>query len=264
MRWQNAQLNTSLAQTRTRAIRPRRKRARRRPRCGSGSRSWRAAARSDAPNGAPARAAGGERATDCGRRQRGGRGGSAAHRDAREPAARRTGEGEHRRDLAQGPRRAGERQGAAAGVAGARRDWPASRRPGGRARRVAHPARGRRRRLEERSGQRAARKRGRRAARSGGHGHRVARENLIAVENQIRELNEAWGRSRPAGGPWKPILRSAGRARPLRKLADDGGRAARRRVANVAAAAAPSPGRSPGTRRCRSRPDQIGQRDPPG
>ena len=35
----------------------------------------------------------------------------------------------------------------------------------------------------------------------------AARENLIAVENQIRELNEALGAIGPGVACWKPILR---------------------------------------------------------
>ena len=75
----------------------------------------------------------------------------------------------------------------------------------------------------------------------------AARQNLIAVENQIRELNEALGALGPAGGPLEtdPALLAESGAPPERNQADGGGRAAAAPVANVAAVAPtqdPQPG----------------------
>jgi outer membrane protein OmpA-like peptidoglycan-associated protein/predicted nucleic acid-binding Zn-ribbon protein len=75
----------------------------------------------------------------------------------------------------------------------------------------------------------------------------AARQNLIAVENQIRELNEALGALGPASGPLEtdPALLAESGAPPEHNQADGGGRAAAAPVANVAAVAPtqdPQPG----------------------
>ena len=77
----------------------------------------------------------------------------------------------------------------------------------------------------------------------------AARENLIAVENRIRELNEALGAIGPGGGPLEtdPALLAESGAPPERKQADGGERAAAAPVGNVAAVATPSPGAQPGS-----------------
>ena len=77
----------------------------------------------------------------------------------------------------------------------------------------------------------------------------AARENLIAVEDRIRELNEALGAIGPAGGPLEtdPALLAESGAPPEHKQAEDGGRATAPRVANVAAVTAPSQGAQPST-----------------
>jgi outer membrane protein OmpA-like peptidoglycan-associated protein/predicted nucleic acid-binding Zn-ribbon protein len=77
----------------------------------------------------------------------------------------------------------------------------------------------------------------------------AARENLIAVENQIRELNEALGAIGPGGGPLEtdPALLAESGAPPERNQADGGGRAAAVPVENAAPAATPSQGAQPGT-----------------
>jgi outer membrane protein OmpA-like peptidoglycan-associated protein len=76
----------------------------------------------------------------------------------------------------------------------------------------------------------------------------AARENLIAVENQIKELNEALGAIGPGGGPLEtdPALLTESGAPPERKQADDGARAAAAPVGNAPAGANPSPGAQPG------------------
>ena len=75
----------------------------------------------------------------------------------------------------------------------------------------------------------------------------AARENLIAVENQIRELNEALGAIGPGGGPLEtdPALLAESAAPPERKQADGGGAAAAP-VEKVPAAATPNQSPQPG------------------
>ena len=77
----------------------------------------------------------------------------------------------------------------------------------------------------------------------------AARENLIAVENRIRELNEALGVIGPAGGPLEtdPALLAESGAPPERKQADGGGRAAAAPVEKVPAAATPNQSPQPGS-----------------
>jgi outer membrane protein OmpA-like peptidoglycan-associated protein len=77
----------------------------------------------------------------------------------------------------------------------------------------------------------------------------AARENLIAVENRIRELNEALGAIGPTGGPLEtdPALLAESGASPERKQADGGGRAATAPVEKAAAAAAPNQSPQPGS-----------------
>jgi chemotaxis protein MotB len=77
----------------------------------------------------------------------------------------------------------------------------------------------------------------------------AARENLIAVEDRIRELNEALGAIGPTGGQLEtdPALLAESSASPERKQADGGGRAATAPVEKVAGAAAPNQSPQPGS-----------------
>ena len=76
----------------------------------------------------------------------------------------------------------------------------------------------------------------------------AARENLIAVENRIRELNEALGAIGPGGGPLEtdPALLAESAAPPERKQADGGGAAAAP-VEKVPAVATPNQSPQPGS-----------------
>ncbi len=77
----------------------------------------------------------------------------------------------------------------------------------------------------------------------------AARENLIAVENRIRELNEALGAIGPTGGPLEtdPALLKESAASPERKQAGGGARATAGAVETVPAAATPDQTPSPGS-----------------
>ena len=250
VRWQNAQLNTSLAQARTsgdqmeaeaRATQAALKKrieelegaaSRRAPKQRACARRWRPA------NNAVA-------AADSART----RSGSTAERAARQPAAGRTGKSERRR-------RSG---------AGCKESWraPSSRRGAERteadqrAAALEHERDELRTRLAD-LGAELRRSETTKAQlesevaelrEAAGAATDAARENLIAVENQIRELNEALGAIGPGGGPLEtdPALLTESGAPPERKQADGGARAAAAPVGNALAAATPSPGAQPGS-----------------
>ena len=247
VRWQNAQLNTSLAQARTSG-----------DQMEAEARATQTGLRKriEELRGLPSRRPPKRRA--CASRPRPAnnasrlptrrdRSGSTPERAAHQPAASRTGESERRRRSGEGAGRAGERQ--AARGAGASRDGSASRCPGARARRVAHPPCGRRRgarRSETSKAQLESEVAELREAADAATD--AARENLIAVEDRIRELNEALGAIGPGGGPLEtdPALLAESGAPPEHKQAEDGGRATAPSVANVAAVATPSQGAQPG------------------
>jgi outer membrane protein OmpA-like peptidoglycan-associated protein len=77
----------------------------------------------------------------------------------------------------------------------------------------------------------------------------VARQNLIAVENRIKELNEALGTLGPAAGPLEtdPALLTEPGTPAAREQTDGGRRAVAAPAENVAAVATPSPGPEPGS-----------------
>jgi chemotaxis protein MotB len=77
----------------------------------------------------------------------------------------------------------------------------------------------------------------------------AARQNLLAVENQIRQLNAALGAIAPAASPLEtdPALLAESGAHPEGRQAAGGARAAAAPVENVAAVAPPGQGPQPGS-----------------
>ena len=232
MRWQNAQLNTSLAQAR--AARDQLEAEAGRPRgvAAPGSRSSRRRRAGLGEAGAPARAARGQRAAADGRDRA--QADAAARLAEMRASAGRTGQG------APGERSASveeqlataKEQRAAARQEGAQR-WQGSAALEDERDELARPAGSRRPSREAANAQLEVEVAG--AARGGGQGDRRPRQNLLAVESQIKELNEALMAAAPAaGGAPGLILRPDWRRCAIRRLSSGrrpAGRGAPRAVA---------------------------------